>query len=65
MLQTASVLGKMVVRMMNVFVQVQQHVSLMACVCVVLINLILEILHQDVVMIKVMAVLTVRVSALA
>jgi hypothetical protein len=51
--------------MMNVFVQVQQHVSLMACVCVVLINLILEIQQQDVLMIKVMAVLTVRVSALA
>jgi hypothetical protein len=51
--------------MMKVFVQVQQHVSLMACVCAVLINLILEILQQDLVMIKVMAVLTVRVSALA
>jgi hypothetical protein len=50
---------------MKVFVQVQQHVSLMARVCAVLINLIFEILQQDLVMIKVMAVLTVRVSALA
>jgi hypothetical protein len=44
MLQTASVLVKMVVRMMEEFVRitVQHVVSQMVCVCALLVNLIFE-----------------------
>ena len=48
MLQTASVLVKMTVQMIPVFVQVLQYVRLtVVCVCAEMVNLILEILMES------------------